>query len=106
MHYKTIVSELLQERPGLCQKLRESGTLKESTEHLAIALKSCHQALMQELSEARPGSHPMQLSSEALELALEELQESLPPESPIEDSQDALSLDAAMEFLHRHTPAA
>jgi hypothetical protein len=61
---------------------------------------------MKELAEARPGSNPSQLSSEAMELALNELEECLPPASPPgDDSMTTLSLDQAMAFLHRHMPA-
>jgi hypothetical protein len=104
--YKTIVMELLQDRPALHERLRVEGTLLQSMEQLAVAFRACHLERMKELSEARPGSDPTQLSSEALELALQELEESLPAaSSPDEDSMETLSLDQAMTFLHRHMPA-
>lgn len=101
--YKTIVLELLQDRPTMHERLRASGTLLESMQQLAVAFRACHLNRMQELAAARPGSDPAQLSSEALELALQELQDSLPPESP--ESDETLSLDQAMTFLQRHMPA-
>lgn len=104
--YKTIVMEILQDRPNLHEQLRVRGTLLQSMEQLALALKACHQGWMIQLAETRPGGDPSQLSSEALELALQELQESLPPPSPPSgEEMEPLSLDAAMTFLQRHMPA-
>ena len=104
--YKTIVLELLQDRPALHEQLRASGTLMESMEQLAMALRACHLEWMAKLAETRPGSERSQLSSEALELAVNELQDDLPNESPAnEEAMQPLSLDAAMAFLQRHMPA-
>ncbi|HUY87459.1 MAG TPA: hypothetical protein VMV10_01865 [Pirellulales bacterium] len=104
--YKTIVMEMLQDRPSLYEQLRVRRTLLQSLEQLATALKSCHQGWMTQLAEVRPGSDPIQISSEALELALQELQESLPPASPPSgEDMEPLSLDEAMNFLNRHMPA-
>jgi hypothetical protein len=101
--YKTIVLELLKDRPVLHEQLRVSGTLLPTMEQLAVAFRACHLNRMKELAEARPGSDPSQLSSEALEMALQELQDSLPPESL--PSDETFRLDQAMAFLQRHTPA-
>jgi hypothetical protein len=101
--YKTIVLELLRDRPMLHEQLRASGTLLPTMEQLAVAFRACHLNRIRELAEARPGSDPAQLSSEALEMALQELQESLPPESPASD--ETFRLDQAMAFLQRHMPA-
>jgi len=104
--YKTIVYEMLQDRPSLYEQLRLKRTLLQSLEQLALALKTCHQGWMTQLAEARPGSDPSQLSNEALELALQELQDHLPqPSPPSGDETEPLSLDAAMTFLQRHMPA-
>ena len=104
--YKNIVMEMLQDRPSLYEQLRLRRTLLQSMEQLAMALKSCHQGWMTQLAETRPGSAPSQISSEALELALQELQDSLPPPSPPSgEDMEPLSLDAAMMFLRRHMPA-
>ncbi|HWB10529.1 MAG TPA: hypothetical protein VG826_14970 [Pirellulales bacterium] len=104
--YKTIVLELLQDRPALHEQLRANGTLLQSMEQLAVAFRACHLERMKELGAARPGSDPAQLSSEALELALQELEDSLPPASPPDEgSMEKLSLDQAMAFLYRHMPA-
>lgn len=102
--YKTIVLELLRDRPALHEQLRASGTLLASMEQLAVAFRACHLDRMKALAENRPGSEPYQLSSEAMEMALQELQDSLPAELSDADSE-TFSLDQAMTFLHRHMPA-
>ncbi|HVX12070.1 MAG TPA: hypothetical protein VHC22_12890 [Pirellulales bacterium] len=101
--YKTIALELLKDRPALHERLRVSGTLLATIEQLALAFRACHLNRMKALAATRPGSDQAQLSSEALELALQELQDSLPPESL--PSDETFSLDQAMTFLQRHMPA-
>ncbi|HVX12068.1 MAG TPA: hypothetical protein VHC22_12880 [Pirellulales bacterium] len=101
--YKTIVLELLKDRPTLHEQLRLSGTLLSKVNQLAVAFRACHLNRIREMAAARPGSDPAQLSSEALELALQELQDSLPPE--LLPSEDTLSLDRAMTFVQQHMPA-
>jgi hypothetical protein len=101
--YKTIVLELLRDRPALHEQLRVNGTLLPTMEQLAVAFRACHLNRMKALGEARPGSDTTLLSSEALELALQELQDSLPPASL--PSDETFSLDQAMTFLQRHMPA-
>lgn len=102
--YKTIVLELLRDRPALHEQLRVSGTLQASMEQLAVAFRACHLEHLKELAESRQASDPAQLSSEAMELAVKELQDSLPGELASEDTE-LFSLDQAMTFLHRHMPA-
>ena len=104
--YKTIVHELLKDRPALHERLRAEGTLLPTMEQLAMAFRACHLNWSKELEKTRPGSDPSQLSSEALELAMHELQDSLPPESPgSADNAETFSLDQVMTFLQRHMPA-
>lgn len=104
--YKTIVLELLQDRPALYEQLRANTTLMESMEQLAVAFRACHLQRMKELAAVRPESDPSQLSSEAMELALNELEECLPPaSSPDDDRTETFSLDQAIIFLQRHMPA-
>lgn len=102
--YKTIVLELLRDRPSLHERLRLDGTLFPTVNQLAMAFRACHLEQMRQLAESRPGSDPAQLSSEALELAVKELQDSLPGESSDADTE-VFSLDQAMTFLNRHMPA-
>ena len=53
--YKTIVLELLRDRPTLHEQLRASRTMLESLNNLAMALRTCHHAWMNQLAETKPG---------------------------------------------------
>ena len=70
-----------------------------------MELKASHEAWKEQLSQARPGSDPSQIASEAMELAMQDLRDRLPSASP-RDETEPMSLDAAMNFLRRHTPPA
>lgn len=104
MQYKTIVLELLQQRPEIHDQLRKERKLVPTMEHYAKELKSSHQAWTELLTRMRPGSDESQISSEALEMALKELEDRLPSAFGPEES-DSQFLDAAMLFLrHPRTP--
>jgi hypothetical protein len=103
MQYKTIVLELIEERPELHEQLRSSNTLLSTVNRLATVLRGIHLATIDQLRQTRPGSAEPQLSSEALELALQQLRESLPSNT---DEEGMLSLDEAMLFIRHHTPPA
>jgi hypothetical protein len=105
MQYKTIVLELLQQRPGMRDQLRKNRMLLPTMELYARELKSLHQAWKEFLAQLRPGSDQSQIASEALEMALKELEDRLPSASPPEGTEP-LFLDAAMLFIHRHTSSA
>ena len=102
MQYKTIILELLQQRPEMHDQLRKERKLLPTLELYAKELKTSHEAWKELLSQARPGSDPSQIASEALEMALKELEDRLPSASPPDDNEP-LSLDAAMAFIRRHT---
>jgi hypothetical protein len=103
MRYKTIVLELLKERPRMHEELRKRRLLLAAVEAYSMGLKTSHEAWKRKLAETRPAGEP-QIASEALELALKELEGSLPSESPADG--ETLSLDEAMAFIRRHTPPA
>lgn len=105
MQYKTIILELLKERPQMHERLRQERKLLPALEIYARELKASHQGWMEALTMLRPGSNPAQISSEAMETALKELEERLPAESPAE-GEETLSLDQAMAFIRRHTSRA
>ena len=105
MQYKTIVLQLLQQRPKIHDQLRKERKLLLTMERYAKELKTSHQAWTELLYDLRPDSDRRQLSSEALEIALKELEERLPSESPPEQT-GPLSLDAALAFVRSHTPPA
>jgi hypothetical protein len=104
MHYKTIVLELLEQRPEIQAPLIKERKLLQAIETYALELKASHQRWKEQLASAKPGSDPKQVSSEALALAIQDLERSLSSMLPEETGE--LSLDGAMAFLRRHTPPA
>jgi uncharacterized protein YfaS (alpha-2-macroglobulin family) len=101
MQYKTIIHELLQQRPQMHEQLRRQRNLLSTLELHARELKNSHEAWKELLSQLRPGSDQSQIASEALEMALKELQDRFPSEPHKE--HEALFLDAAMMFIRRPT---
>lgn len=101
MLYKTIVLELLQQRPRMHEQLRKGRQLLPALDRYARELKAIHLELAEQLAQARPGKHPDQIRMEAMEMAVAEFVDRLPSESP--PSDDPLSLDQAMAFLRRHS---
>ncbi len=108
MMYKSIVLALLQDQyPTLHEQLRQERMLLKTLNSYAIELRTAHLAWMEEIRRAIPDIDPSQISSEALELAIESLQGALPSEStPTDAAEEIFSLDAAMATLHRPTPPA
>ena len=102
MHYKTIVLEMLEQRPRMREELRQSRKLLPTLEFYASELKHSHDDWKDRLLEAKPDSDPSQIASQAMELALKDLQDHLPSESNQRES-DTLSLDQAMAQISRHT---
>jgi len=104
MQYKTIVLELLQEQAGLYDQLRSSKRLLPAMDAYATELKTIHDGWKERIGREEPGRDPRQITAEALELAIEELRDRLPSVSPRGGEEP--SLDAAMDYLRRHTPPA
>jgi hypothetical protein len=102
MQYKTIILEMLEQRPELHEQLRQQRKLLATTELYAADLKESHESWTTILSQEDPVREKRQVSSEVLELALKELEGRLPPASAPDD-QTELSLDGAMAFIRRHT---
>jgi hypothetical protein len=102
MQYKTIVLELLQQRPQMHDQLRKDRKLLRAMEIYAQELKTSHEAWKETLCQEKPGSDQSQIASEALEMALKELEDRLPSGSPQDDNQ-ALSLNEAMAFVRSPT---
>jgi hypothetical protein len=105
MQYKTIILELLQQRPEMHEQLRKERKLLPALELYARELKTSHEAWKEVLAQAKPGSDQSQIASEALEMALKEMEDRLPAGS-LPDNSEPLSLDRAMAFVRRHTPRA
>ena len=102
MQYKTIVHEMLQQRPQMREQLRKSRKLLPTLELYARELKTSHEAWKDMLAQMRPGSSQSQIASEALELALKEMEDRL-PSADSEDGNQPQVLDAAMLFLRGPT---
>ena len=98
MQYKSIIHDLLQQRPQMRDQLRKSHKLLPALELYARELKTSHEAWKEMLVQVRPGSNPSQISSEALEIALKEMEDRLPSGSH-RDGSTAQVLDAAMLFV-------
>ena len=105
MQYKTILLELLRQRPELHEQLRSQRLLLPTLERYASALKTSHETWKSLLVQAKPDSDASQIASQALEMALKELEDRLPSASPPEENESP-SLEAAMAFVRRHTPPA
>lgn len=101
MQYKTIILELVQQRPELHEQLRTSRKLLPTVETWARELKDRHDAWKDQLLQARPESAPQQITSEALEIALHEMENRFSCEPP--NDHAPLSLDNAMTFVRNHT---
>jgi hypothetical protein len=104
MHYKTIVLELLRERPVLHRRLKRRRALLKTVNSLAVELKASHEACKEQIGQTRPGADASQIAAEALEIALKDLTDRLPPESPTEE--EPFNLDEAMAFIRRPSPPA
>ena len=102
MQYKTIILEMLEQRPQMHRELRQSRKLLPTLEFLASELKDSHEAWKERLLQAKPATDPSQIASEAMELALKDMEDRLPSESSQNESE-ALSLDQAMAHISRHT---
>ena len=102
MQYKTIILEMLEQRPRMREELRQSRKLLPTLEFYASELRDSHEDWKDRLLQAKPESDPSQIAGEAMELALKDLEDRLPSESNQGESE-ALSLDQAMAHLSRHT---
>jgi hypothetical protein len=101
MQYKTIVHDLIQEQPQLYERFRSSKRLLTAMDAYATELKASHDEWKEQLGKSMPGNDPRQISSEAMERAVQDLRDRLPSGSQANEA-GPLSLDAAMNFL-RHS---
>lgn len=100
MQYKKIILEMLEQRTELHKRLRQERKLLTTIETYAKDLRANHDEWKATLSEVRPGRDPMQIASEAMEMAIEEMEVRLHNES---QDHETLSLDEAMAFIRDHT---
>jgi hypothetical protein len=106
MLHKTIVLEMLQQRPQMYEQLRRQKLLLATMEFYASELKALYEGWKQHLTATRPNLDPIQIASEAREMAVQELEDSLPSDSSSPHEMDHPSLDDLMTFLSAHTPPA
>lgn len=102
MHYKTIVLELLEQRPLLRNQLVKMGMLFQAMELYANDLKTRLEVVKSQMAIAKPESDPSQIQSEALEMAICELESSF-DSGRIPEPSAPPSLDGAMAFVRLHT---
>jgi hypothetical protein len=102
MHYKTIVLQLLEQHPELYSQLRNRRQLLPALDIYSDQLKTLHEEEKEVLSQAKPDSDPIQINSEALEIALKAFEDRLPTNTQADETQ-ALSLDQAMAFVRSHS---
>ena len=100
MQYKTIVLELLRQQANLHQQLRKTRRLRPTLESYARQLKASHETWKDTIAQAKPGSHPSQIASEAWEMALQELENCLKSAAP---SNGQLPLGQAKACLRSHS---
>jgi hypothetical protein len=101
MQYKTIILELLKQRPQMHELLRKNRKLLPALEFYAQELKTSHEAWKETLSQAKPDSDQSQIASQAMEMALKDMEDRLPTGSP--GDKEPLSLDGAIAFIRHHT---
>jgi len=105
MLYKSIIHDLIQQRPDFHDQLRKERKLLPTLEKYARELRISHEAWQKMLLQMRPGSDRGQIANEAMEMALKEMEDHLPSASS-QDGNEAQILDAAMLFLSRRTSRA
>ncbi len=102
MLYKTIVLELIQDRPELCARLRSEKLMLRTVESLALTLKTSQQAWQEQLVTTMRGDSEKLIGSRAMELAIRDMIESLPSE-PSRNGDEAISLDALIQSVRSPT---
>lgn len=94
MQYKTIVLELLQQRPLACERLKKQRMMLEAVETFSSILKLNHEAIIQEMLEADSAANLVQVTQAAFEIAVNHLEEVLPSDSDQEGDDSLLSHQA------------
>lgn len=98
MQYKTIVLELIEQRPHLHEKLKRERKLLSTMETIARELKASHEEISRDLASEQPQTEASLISSQAMEMACKELEARMPPAASTVDDQE-LSLDAAIGHI-------
>lgn len=77
MQYKTIVLELIRQRPRLHARLRRKRQLLAEVNRLAGDLKARHEELTTTLTKGRAAIDPVQAPGAAMEIGLKEVEHRL-----------------------------
>lgn len=108
MLYKTIILQLLEDRPQIYNQLKAERKSLATIEALALQLKAEQQAVLADLKQACPEVDQTQLASQSLELALAELvaelDRSLHPE-PDKDSSSEQTKGFTLDHCIRPLPS-
>lgn len=102
MPYKTIIHELLEQRPMLCDRLQQERQFLSVLETLAMELRTRHETWKQILA-TNQNIDPSQIPSAAMEMAVKEIESRLQLAFPAGD-EVSLSLSDAVSFLRNPTP--
>lgn len=105
MQYKTMVLELLRQRPEAYDQLQRRRILLQVLNLCASDLKGRHEVWKAQLALAKLGASKAQLASEALEMALKEIESRLPSSLPLNEG-DQISLDQVMAYIWGDRPPA
>lgn len=97
MQYKTLTLQLIRAYPQIHNQLKSARAMLPTVDRLARELKARHEELKSLLAQERPGTD-LQISSEAMEVALTELEQTLSAATTKEEAEP-LSLDGVMRFL-------
>ncbi|MCA9050162.1 MAG: hypothetical protein KDA89_15610 [Planctomycetaceae bacterium] len=101
MLYKTVVMELMEENGGLREKLRGEGNLLASLELLAGNLRERHRGLVAEMQGSRADGGFSEISSAALEIAVQEMRDRM---TAFSDSDETIDLDQLLQEIVRRSP--
>jgi hypothetical protein len=85
MLYKTIVLELILDRPALHERLKAQRMLAATVDRYAQELHTCHAAWTDRLTQSNPDPDQTQIKTEALELALAQVLEAFRRESSMDE---------------------
>ena len=77
MLYKTIILQMLEDRPAIYNRLKAERKSLATIEALASELKANQRVILADLKQANPRMDEQQLASQAMEMALADLESAL-----------------------------
>ena len=100
MLYKTIILQMLEDRPAIYSQLKAERKSLATIEALAQELKANQQAILTDLQQASPLTDEQQLASQAMELALADLEAALDNRSsPNPDNNSCFAEEETAESI-------